>query len=565
MKIRSTFALICLIIALLATSCTNKAIDEQLSLAESMMTERPDSALSIMNSIEPDELTGDRQKALYALLMTQAEDRNGLDAPQDDSLIRSAVEYFDKNGKDKKRLGRSYFYYGKSFHSHKGDESALQLYLKAKNALEKTDDYNYLSYVHQYIGRINDDRRIYSAALENYKKSVMYNEKFGETHRSIYSYRNMVWIYNEMGKTDSVKLYLAKVCTILGNDTLSTVYPSIARVKGMYEAEDGNYDKGIALINSAIRNEKVDEVKESFSQSLGVVYIKKGELDIAEQIFKRISSSHVKFYQSGAYYYLSEIEKKRHNYQLSLRYKEISDSISEIVNDLDLQNRISDMQKQNEDEKAEMERKMLVQQKRIELYGWALSVVCLVAFIIIFYRILRKQYHNAYRRKIKVRIDKELKLYLENKKRIEKYNAKIKALKQDGTNYKNEIDRLNNKLNTLVNENAKISSEFSADATDILAKLKNGALIDEYLSPQERTKIFDMADLLYGKFTNALKSECALNDKDVMFIVLLRLGFSTSEIATVFEYEESTIYKKKLRLKKRLKQSENKGISTIFG
>jgi hypothetical protein len=565
MKIRSTFALICLIIALLATSCANKAIDEQLLLAESMMTEKPDSALSIMNSIELDELTGDRQKALYALLMTQAEDRNGHFATQDDSLIRSAVEYFEKSSKDKDRLGRSYFYYGKSFHSHKEDEIALQLYLKAKNALEKTDDYNYLSYVHQYIGRINDDRRIYSAALENYKKSVMYNEKFGETHRSIYSYRNMVWIYNEMGKTDSVKLYLAKVCAILGDDTQSTVYPSIARLKGMYEAEDGNYDKGIALINSAIRNEKVDEVKESFSQSLGVVYIEKGELDIAEQIFKRITNSHVKFYQSGAYYYLSEIEKKRHNYQLSLRYKEISDSISKIVNDLDLQNRISDMQKQNEDEKAEMERKMLVQQKRIELYGWALSVVCLVAFIIIFYRILRKQYHNAYRRKIKVRIDKELKLYLENEKRIEKYNAKIKALKQDGTNYKNEIDRLNNKLNTLVNENAKISSEFSADATDILAKLKNGALIDEYLSPQERAKIFYMADLLYGKFTNALKSECALNDKDVMFIVLFRLGFSTSEIATVFEYEESTIYKKKLRLKKRLKQSENKGISTIFG
>jgi len=49
-----------------------------------------------------------------------------------------------------------------------------------------------------------------------------------------------------------------------------------------------------------------------------------------------------------------------------------------------------------------------------------------------------------------------------------------------------------------------------------------------------------------------------------MFIILLKLGFSTTEIASVFEYEENTIYKKKQRLRSRLKQSGNEYLNDIL-
>jgi transposase len=69
---------------------------------------------------------------------------------------------------------------------------------------------------------------------------------------------------------------------------------------------------------------------------------------------------------------------------------------------------------------------------------------------------------------------------------------------------------------------------------------------------------------LYEGFISDLKSKYSLNDRDIMFIILLKLGFSTTEIASVFEYEENTIYKKKQRLRSRLKQSGNEYLNDIL-
>lgn len=554
-----------ILIILLNTGCTNKTIDRQMSQAENVMMDRPDSALTIMISINPNELADNRQKAMYALLMTQAKDRNRINILQDDSLIRYAVEYFKGKRNDKKRLGRSYFYSGKIFHMRKDDESALRLYLEAKNTLEETDDYNYLSFVHQYIGRINDDKHIYDKALENYRKSIIYNNMCGESSRDIYSYRNIIWIYDEMGKTDSVELYLKKVNSLLKeDDTLSSVYPSIARLKGKYEARKGNYDYAISLINSAIRHESNDDSRDGYYQTLGIVYLQMGRLNDAEEIFSKIVKSNVKLYQSGAYYYLSKIEEERLNYKLSLRYKEISDSILHIQYDIDTQNKISDIQRKNEKNIAEMEKIILVQSKRIETYGWLLSIVCFIVFTAISYKTLKKQFINIYKRKVKKRINTEISLYLENEKKIEQYSMEIDILKEKEENYEHEIESLNNKLTILHNENAKFSSKFKTDATDILLQFKKGVLVDEHISQDEREKIFDLMNSLYEGLISDLKSKYSLNDRDIMFIILLKLGFSTTEIASVFEYEENTIYKKKQRLRSRLKQSGNEYLNDIL-
>ena len=52
-----------------------KHITEPLHRAEALMNEDPDSAWAVLNAISPDEMGQNRNRALYALLYTQAQDK----------------------------------------------------------------------------------------------------------------------------------------------------------------------------------------------------------------------------------------------------------------------------------------------------------------------------------------------------------------------------------------------------------------------------------------------------------------------------------------------------------
>ena len=78
--------------------------------ADSMMWSNPDSALLVLEQI-PDsrELRGE-ERALYALLLTQARYKSCV-LLENDSLIQIAVDYYD-GGRKQERLAQAYFYWG---------------------------------------------------------------------------------------------------------------------------------------------------------------------------------------------------------------------------------------------------------------------------------------------------------------------------------------------------------------------------------------------------------------------------------------------------------------------
>ncbi len=95
-----TLLTILLIVAVIVASCSGAAdrrADVVLADAEALMESRPDSALTLLRTIAPDSITGARRKALHALLLSQAFDKNWIDLTSD-SIIAPAVEYFDRNG-----------------------------------------------------------------------------------------------------------------------------------------------------------------------------------------------------------------------------------------------------------------------------------------------------------------------------------------------------------------------------------------------------------------------------------------------------------------------------------
>ena len=88
----------------LYTACNyNNGTDDVLRKAENNILEYPDISLRILDSVDIHEIHSKEQMANYALLYSQALDKNLIDIT-DDSLINIAVEYFEKNGDQEKRF-----------------------------------------------------------------------------------------------------------------------------------------------------------------------------------------------------------------------------------------------------------------------------------------------------------------------------------------------------------------------------------------------------------------------------------------------------------------------------
>lgn len=86
--------------ALLAVASCSRTDDARLAVAERQMAEHPDSALLTLRQIDATSLNR-HNTALYALLLTQALDKNDV-AVNNDSSIRIAVDYYSRyNDNDK--------------------------------------------------------------------------------------------------------------------------------------------------------------------------------------------------------------------------------------------------------------------------------------------------------------------------------------------------------------------------------------------------------------------------------------------------------------------------------
>lgn len=72
------------------------------------MTERPDSSLSILDEINPEDLHSRRQRANYALLLSMALDKNYIDIT-DDSVISIAYNYYLRHPGKRERMLSTYY------------------------------------------------------------------------------------------------------------------------------------------------------------------------------------------------------------------------------------------------------------------------------------------------------------------------------------------------------------------------------------------------------------------------------------------------------------------------
>lgn len=158
---------------------------DTMDTAEVLMDSMPDSALTVLSSIEKTSLGDDKEKARYALLMSMALDKNYIDTTSFD-VLQPAIDYYLEKGTPEERLSTLY-YQGCIFLNKSDFDMAMQCYLKAEDLKDECKDT--ITYANMLVAQGNIYAK--SCQIEGYVRnnlcaSELYN-KIGEQRRELSS------------------------------------------------------------------------------------------------------------------------------------------------------------------------------------------------------------------------------------------------------------------------------------------------------------------------------------------------------------------------------------------
>ena len=141
-----------LLYVFLTNSCyIKKESSSLLEKAESLIYINPDSALFLLQKINPN--TEDISvKAKYALLLTQAKDKNYV-LHTDDSLINIAVHYYDSIG-DMEEAAKAHYYLARVYQDMQNEADAVCEYLTALPLAERHKGSTMLCLLYGNLGQI---------------------------------------------------------------------------------------------------------------------------------------------------------------------------------------------------------------------------------------------------------------------------------------------------------------------------------------------------------------------------------------------------------------------------
>ena len=127
--------LFCLIIPILIISFSLGSCSRhsdawaKLNAAEAILDDQPETALSLLQSIDTSKLSGEDEKARYALLTLCSLDDNRIRLT-DTVMAASAVEYYSRKGTPE-QIMKSLLFQGRTFRYLGKDEDAMTSYIKA--------------------------------------------------------------------------------------------------------------------------------------------------------------------------------------------------------------------------------------------------------------------------------------------------------------------------------------------------------------------------------------------------------------------------------------------------
>lgn len=154
-----------------AVACSDSGeVGSILDEADEVMETHPDSAMKIIDSIDPSLLRSDQLRARYALLKSMALDKNYIDTT-DLKVLQPAIDYYLKNGTPDEKL-RTYYYQGRIYQNKNERDSAMRSFMKGIDIADNCKDSLTIARTLVAQGIIYKDFYDHEGFADNYLKAA---------------------------------------------------------------------------------------------------------------------------------------------------------------------------------------------------------------------------------------------------------------------------------------------------------------------------------------------------------------------------------------------------------
>lgn len=548
-----------------------KPLPAELSRAESVMWEHPDSALSILRSMPQSSLSSGKNYATWALLLAQARDKvygkrlpDSLNIPSSDELVQDAMDYFEKED-DLKRMAQAYYYKGQLLEDQKKLTEAIPLFLKSKDIMTRLDEPLFTYLICQSLGNTYRYQDLYEESLVQLKDAYQYALRSGNGERISYALSELGRTYVHINEMDSALFYFGKSlenAKRLGN----------LELEAMAMGELGFVYGKLRLYENALQYiRKEVDIKQEIScrelpqayYGLGYVFFDAGQLDSSKVYFLKSLETDNLYTIKGAYDFLSKIEEEQNKYTDAIyynkQYRIYSDSIYVLTHTYDL----AELQARYDHERLLNIANSLQMEKSQILKIALLLIICLLIIILFYQRYILKKERLLVSIKEKINVYEEK--IKENELLIEKNNACIDSLtlEQSKVVELNKINEDLKKQNRLLHEQTEkgkqsLSSYFVklGDQVPYFYRLKRIRSCPHFLKEEDWSVIRIWVNLQYNQYADRLEKDFPeFTELDMQYCWLIKMGFTTSEIATCMAINSASSTKQKQRIKQRIKKS----------
>ena len=198
--------IIVIISALCLASCSHHSKHwETLTQIETFVEENPDSALSVLQSSEVDDLSGSEEKAKHALLLLMALDKNDV-AETDFEILHPAIDYYKNNGTPTEQM-LTLFYQGQIHRINSQYAQALACFGEAIKIDENSKDIQTKARIYDAQGDVYRVLTKWDETIKSKLCAAEYFSKLNNTDSYVSSLLDVFYTYTQNGDSISAGRY----------------------------------------------------------------------------------------------------------------------------------------------------------------------------------------------------------------------------------------------------------------------------------------------------------------------------------------------------------------------
>lgn len=532
--------LVIIVLLLLTTglfSCSESKERAQLQEIEKMMDGNPnaDSAMMLLQKIDTRVLSSEGDRAYYALLMTQAKEKN-FEEVTDDSLISIAVKYYSCSNDTHYNMLSQYYLGCIKFNTEDYPQSIVAMFKSEECAME-LDDKFWMGMIYRVLSDIYSETFNTAEELIYAEKECQYFKECGKQPYVNYALLDLARALNNQNEYEK-SISLLKQCAdsaLKYND--DNLFVESKRLVGQCRLAQERYSDALVVYQSVNATDFASAVDSAY---LCMAHIGCGNIEEAVSIFNKLSECTEPFYsllKSELYAKQDSIEKAFQSFRISeeAATKELRERMGMNITN----SAIDYLRLSKEAEKARSE--------KVQALLWLMSIstfliLAIIAILIYFYR--KKQLS-----------------------RIEQNVIAAEQLRESLTEKELQYAEARNSVKDLLSSKYEIFDELcllvyeSNNITTVRKRISDAvtSLIKQIQSDSSIIKSMEkLIDKHYSNLMTDLRTDLPdLPDAYYKLFLFSVLGFSATTISMLLEREKtSQVYNMRRHLKDKIKSLE---------